>query len=594
MDITRIFDLLDNYKELFPSKEDALAGKENGFWKKYSSQDYYNASHYISYGLMSLSLQKGDRVATVSNNRPEWNFVDMALSQSGFIHVPIYPTISEEDYMYILKHAEPKVLIVSDKLLYEKLSPIADNLEHSILIFSYNQIEGVKNWKDILELGKQNEDKYKTRLYEIKQSIQPDDMTTLIYTSGTTGKPKGVMLSHKNIISNLKAVDKRFNFNETQCTLSFLPICHVFERTVNYYYQYRGLSIYYAENLGTIADNLKDVKPHVFVTVPRLLERVYDKIISKGRELKGTKRKIFNWSLKVGDAFNPAKRLSLLYSLKLFIANKLVFSKWREALGGRVELIVSGSAALQPRLFRMFNAARIPLMEGYGLTETSPVIAVNNVLTGEIRAGTVGIPVDNVKVKITEDGEILCMGPNVMKGYYKEPELTLQAIDDEGWFHTGDIGVFIESKYLKITDRKKEIFKLSSGKYVAPQVIENKFKESFFIEQLMVIGENEKFASALIVPNFQYLHNWCTKNQINFRDNKEMINNPKVQQQYQKEVNAINKQLGQTENIKRFRLMSEEWGPLSGELSPTLKLKRKTIASKYAYIIEEIYSVQKD
>lgn len=592
MEITRTFDILDNYKTAYSGKEDAFVAKEKGLWKKYSADDYINNAYNISFGLLSLGLKKGDRVATISNNRPEWNFMDMGLCQAGIIHVPIYPTISNEDYNYILRHCDPRLIVVSDNLLYQRIKQIAGNISGIKDIYSFNEIKGVKNWTEIIELGKKNQNKYSNDLKSIKESIKPGETVTLLYTSGTTGNPKGVLLSHDNIISNIRSISKVFHFNETHRTLSFLPINHIFERTVNYYFQTKGLSIYYAENLGTIADNIREVKPNLFVTVPRLLEKVYDKIIAKGKELKGIKKQIFFWAVRLGLRYKLNKANGWFYHLKLGIADKLVFTKWREALGGNIDLIVSGGAALQSRLARIFNAAGMTLIEGYGLTETSPVIAVNNITTKEIKIGTVGPALNGVEIKISDDGEILCKGPNVMQGYYKNPELTKQVIDDEGWFHTGDIGILEDDIYLKITDRKKEIFKLSSGKYVSPQVIENKFKESIFIEQIMVVGENQKFASALISPNFLFLHNWCSTNGIGYRDNKELIQNEKILEIYQQEINNLNKKLGQAEQIKRFRLVQDEWSPLTGELSPTLKLKRKFLIEKYSNILKEIFSVE--
>lgn len=594
METSRIFDILDKYRFVHNNKPDALAAKEKGEWIKYSSSDYVYFADYLSYGLMALGFNKGDRVATISNNRPEWNFLDMAMSQAGLINVPIYPTISIEDFKYILKHCEPALIFVSDKALYDKIFPIAKKISSVFEIYSFNQIENVKNWREIAEVGKQNEPYYKDLLTGIKESIRKEDIATIIYTSGTTGNPKGVMLSHKNIISNVKSISKIFSFNEKHRTLSFLPISHIFERTINYYFQYTGLSIYYAENLGVIAENLKEVKPHVFISVPRLLEKVYDKIIGKGKELKGIKKQLFFWAVNLGLKFKFNRENGWYYELKLKIANKLVFSKWREALGNNVQLIVVGGAALQPRLSRVYNAAGITVVEGYGMTETSPVIAANRMpATGDVRIGTVGPALPGVEVKIDKDGEILCRGDNIMMGYYKEMKLTREVIDEEGWLHTGDIGTIIEGKFLKITDRKKEIFKLSSGKYVAPQLIENLLKESFYIEQAMVVGENEKFASAIISPNFAYLHNWCSLHHIDYRDNMELIQSPQVISLFQKEVTSVNKQLGQTEQIKRFRLVHEEWSLDTGELSPTLKVKRRFISEKYKNILAEIYSVQK-
>jgi long-chain acyl-CoA synthetase len=594
MELQRTFDILDNLLNKFPEKEDLLASKEKDYWIKYSVRDYTEQVEYTSYGLMELGLKKGDPVVTISNNRPEWNIMDMALSQVGIIHVPIYPTISEDDYAFILNDCEPRLIIVSDRSLHDRIRPIADKIPSVQGIYSYNVIEGIKNWKEILNSGTQQADKYNKQLEKIRKSITPEDVATLIYTSGTTGNPKGVMLTHRNLMSNVFSISQTFTFNQTHRTLSFLPLSHVFERTINYYFQSAGVSIYYAESLGTIADNLREIAPHVFISVPRVLERTYDKIITTGRNLPGLKKQIFFWAVNLGMKYKIPNTNSLFYKFLLKIADKLIFSKWRAALGGNVQLIVVGGAALQPRLSTIFNAAGIPVAEGYGMTETSPVIATNRLpQTGDIRVGTVGPPVSGVEVKIAHDGEILCKGPNVMAGYYKQPELTREVIDEDGWLHTGDIGILLESRYLKITDRKKEMFKLSSGKYVAPQVIENKLKESPFIEQVMVIGENQKFASAIISPDFNFLHNWAMRHGIEFRDNAELIQNQKVIERYQRVVNEMNKQLGQTEQIKRFRLVQEEWAPTTGELSPTLKLKRKFLAQRYRTIIEEIFSVQK-
>jgi len=592
MEVKRTFDLLGRYHELYLQKPDALAGKENGKWISWSTKDYIEQSNWTSYGLMSLGLKKGDMVATISNNRPEWNIMDMALAQAGIVNVPIYPTISKEDYDYILNHAQPKYVIVSDKQLFAKITPIVTGAPSIKGIYTFDVVEGASNWKEILELGKKNEAKLKDKLTELKASILPEDLVTLLYTSGTTGFPKGVMITHNNLVSNFIAITDVHPLNHHHRCLSFLPISHVYERMVNYHFQYKGISMYYAESMGTIVQDLKDVKPHVFNSVPRLLERVYDKIIGKGKDLPYIKKQLFFWAVNLGLRFELKNR-GAWYNLQLKIARKLIFSKWNEGLGGNIQIIVSGGAALQARLARVFWAADMKVLEGYGLTETSPVISVNNLTTGEVRFGTVGPVIQDVQVKIAEDGEILCKGPNVMKGYYKAPDLTAEVIDKDGWFHTGDIGIFEEGKYLKITDRKKEIFKLSSGKYIAPQVIENKLKESFFIENLMVIGENEKFASALISPNYEFLHNWAGMHGIKFRDNKELIANPETISRFQKEVTEINKTLGLTEQIKRFRLVAEEWTPATGEMSPTLKLKRKVLSAKYNDIISEIYSVDK-
>lgn len=591
MQVTRIFDILNNYKEKFYFKDDALAAKENKIWHKYSAKEYIENSYNLSLGLIKFGIKKGDRIITLSNNRPEWNFLDMAMLQIGAIHVPIYPTLSNDDLKYIINHCEPTLAFVSDKTLYEKINNITKEFPFIKDIFTFNQIEGAKNWKILLENHEKCDETLLQELEERKNSIKPDDIATIIYTSGTTGNPKGVMLSHKNILSNVNSISKVFDFNYTHRTLSFLPLSHVFERTINYYMQSVGLSIYYAENIGTIAENLKEVKPHLFITVPRVLEKMFDRIIEKGKELKGIKKLLFFWSISIAKRYKFPDKNPFYYEIIRKIFDKLIYSKWREAVGGNVEIIVSGGAALQPRLATIFNAAGIPVIEGYGMTEASPVISVNRMPhTGEVRIGTVGPAIPGVEVKIADDGEILVKGDNVMVGYYKEPELTSQTIDKEGWLHTGDVGTFVDGKFIKITDRKKEIFKLSSGKYIAPQAIENKLKESIFIEQAIVIGENQKFASAIICPNFEYLHNWCTHHNIYYRDNNELITKPEVIAQFQKEITNINKQLGKTEQIKKFRLICDEWSPATGELSPTLKLKRKFIINKYKDIIEEIYS----
>lgn len=594
MELERTFDILTNLLQICPDKDDLLACKEKGKWTRFSVRQYVSMAENASIGLISMGLKKNDLVVTISNNRPEWNIMDMAMSQAGIVHVPVYPTISEDDYTYILNNCEPKLVIVSDKSLYDKIKRIAEKVKSVESVYSYNELNGVPNWKEIMQKGIDNAGTLLPVFEKTRSEVSKNDMVTLIYTSGTTGNPKGVMLSHWNIMSNVYAITKTYDFDTRHRTLSFLPLSHVFERTINYYFQRCGVSIYYAENLGTIAENLKEVKPHVFISVPRLLERTYDKIIAKGRDLSGIKKQIFFWAVNLGMKYKIPDTNGWFYKLKLKVADKLIFSKWREALGGNIQLIVAGGAALQPRLCTIFNAAGIEVAEGYGMTEASPVISANRKpSTGDIRVGTVGPALHGIEINIDEDGEILCRGDNVMAGYYKEPALTREVIDEEGWLHTGDIGVLIDGRYLKITDRKKEMFKLSSGKYIAPQVIENKLKESSFIEQVMVIGENQKFASAIISPDFNFLHNWAMRHGIDFRDNRELIQLPVVLERYQRVVNEMNKQLGQTEQIKRFRIVQEEWSALTGELSPTLKLKRKFLTIRYYDLIEEIFSVQK-
>ncbi len=595
MELKRTFDILDHLLEICPDKSDMLCAKEKGDWVKYSVKDYAAMATLTSYGLLAMGLKKKDLVVTISNNRPEWNIMDMALSMAGIVHVPIYPTISEEDYTYILNNCEPVMVIVSDKGLYDKIAPIVAGVPSVRFVYAYNVIEKAPNWKEILELGKKEEATYREKLLEIKADIMPDELVTMIYTSGTTGNPKGVMLSHNNIMSNVYAISQVFHFGPTHRTLSFLPISHVFERTINYYFQSVGISIYFAENMGTISDNLREVCPHIFISVPRLLEKTYDKILSKGRDLHGIKKQIFFWAVNLGMKYKVPSGNSFFYKLRLAVADKLVFSKWRAALGGHIEIIVVGGAALQPRLATIFNAAGIPTIEGYGMTESAPVISANRMpSTGDIRVGTVGPPLPGVEVRIAEDGEILCKGPNVMMGYFREPEYTAEVIDADGWLHTGDIGIMVEERFLKITDRKKEMFKLSSGKYIAPQSIENKLKESPFIEQAMVIGENQKFASAILSPNFNFLHNWAMRHNLEFRDNLELVQIPQVLSRYQRVVNETNKNLGLTEQIKRFRLVCEEWSPNTGELSPTLKLKRKFLMQRYDNIVQDIFSMQKN
>lgn len=593
MEVTRIFDILDRYAELF-HKEDVLAVKLNGEWKKYSYQEYIDYSTYFSLGLLALGFSRGDKIATVTNNRPEWNFSDMGMMQIGVVHVPIYPTISIDEYRHILTHSDVKAVIISDKGLYDKLHELIESISAIKQVFTINAVEGVRSWHEIIDAGKQNESKFQDELKTLKRDIDPGEMATLIYTSGTTGNSKGVMLSHTNIVSNFVTTALIQPLNSQHKVLSFLPLCHIYERMMNYHFQYKGISIYYAENLGTIAANLKEIKADGFNTVPRLLEKVYNKIVAKGKDLTGVKKKIFFWALDLGLKYELNGGNGAVYEAKRKIADKLVYSKWREALGGKIDVIVSGGSSLQPRLSRLFWAAGMRIMEGYGLTETSPVIAVSHAEWPNIKFGTVGPIIENVEVKIAEDGEILTKGPNLMLGYYKDPEYTRQVIDKDGWFHTGDVGKLVEGKFLKITDRKKEIFKLSSGKYVAPQLIENLFKESIFIEQIMVVGENESFASALISPNFNHLHFWGLKHKIHYRDNKQLVTLPEVISRFKKEVEEINKKLGVHEKIKRFRLVCEEWTPQSGELSPTLKLKRAVIYNKYDHILREIYRYPKN
>lgn len=587
MEVTRTFDIIRLNAEIYP-RTDMYGGKKDNEWITYSAEDVKDYADWVSIGLMAMGYSRGDKIATISGNKPEWNFVDMGLAQAGMIHIPIYPTIGTDEYEYILQHSDVKAIFVGNKSIYSKVSPIAGKVEHLKEIFCFDPVEGIRPFSDIIDEAKKDDGSLRAKLESIRDSIKPEELVTIIYTSGTTGNSKGVMLSHNNLVKNAITTSKAHHLGYGHRAVSFLPLCHVYERMVNYHFQYKGISVYYVENMGTISESVKEVKPHIFNTVPRLLEKIYDNIIARGRNLPWIKRKIFFWAVDLGLKFRLREN-SAFYRFRLGIARKLIFSKWQEALGGEVQVMVSGGAALQARLEKIFWAAGLPVIQGYGLTETSPVIAVNPFRIDEIGFGTVGPVIEGVEVKIADDGEILCRGVNVMMGYYKAPELTAEVIDSEGWFHTGDIGVIEQGRFLRITDRKKEMFKLSAGKYIAPQVIENKLKESFFIEQAMVIGENQKFASALISPNFGYLHDWCSLHKIQFRDNNELIELPEVLERYSREVKEVNRSLGEFEQIKRFRLVTEEWSAQSGELSPTLKLKRNYLAREYKDIIAAIY-----
>jgi long-chain acyl-CoA synthetase len=584
--VTRTFDILSLALSEFPRK-DALGGKKGGKWYTYSTEEYNKKAHQFAIGLMALGLQKGDKVATVTNNRPEWSIADMGMAMAGIVHVPIYPTLSEDEYKYILNHAEVKVILTGDKKLYNKVSSFSDSAD----LYTFDEVDGLKSFNDVIELGISKTDELTSVLEESKRSITEDDLVTLIYTSGTTGEPKGVMLSHKNLVSNFKGHAKMTDLGKDHKAISFLPLCHVYERSLNYHFQYKGMGVYYVGSLGQIISSIREVKPDMFNSIPRLLEKVYDGFVTKGNELNGITKKIYFWALSFAATYDRDKNFGSLAKMKIAFADKLVYSKWREALGGNIKYIVSGGASLQPRIARVFGMAKIPVMEGYGLTETSPVIAVNNPVKNEFMIGTVGPILEGVDVKFGDDGEILCKGPGIMSGYYKSPEQTAEAIDAEGWFHTGDIGVLIENKYLKITGRKKEIFKLSGGKYIVPQMIENKLKLSHLIEQVMVVGENEKFASAIISPCFSMLHDWAAEQKLHYENNQELIELPEVINQIQKEVAKVNKTLGSHEKINRIRLVHDEWTPDSGDLSPTLKLKRNVISKKYKYLIDDIYSV---
>lgn len=586
--ITRLFDF--PYYQLSKNNLEAcLVTKYDGVWVKTSTREYLDKANAISRALLRLNVQKNDKIALISsNNRTEWNIMDIGALQVGAQTVPIYPTIASEDYAYILNHSESKYCFVSDEVVYEKLMAVKNDIPLLEEVYSFNEIEGCKNWKTLLELGEDqsNQDVVEDR----KNNVKPEELATIIYTSGTTGKPKGVMLSHHNIVSNVLDSSPRIPFEEaTSVGLSFLPICHIFERVILYIYQYYSVSIYFAESIEKLSDNIKEVKPTVFSVVPRLLEKVYDKIIAKGEELTGVKKKLFFWAIDLGLRYEPYGANGWWYEWQLSLARKLIFSKWKEGLGGNLNVMVSGSAALQHRLIRVFAAAGMPVMEGYGLTETSPVIAVNDQRNGGFRIGTVGRVIQNVEVKIAEDGEILCKGPNVMMGYYKDPQLTDEVIQN-GYFHTGDIGEVDADGFLKITDRKKEMFKTSGGKYIAPQLIENAMKQSLFIEQIMVIGAGEKMPGAFIQPSFDFIKEWANRKNISVGEtHAEIASNPLVIARIEKEVEKINEKFGNWEKIKRFELTPDVWSIDGGHLTPTLKLKRKIVMEKYKDLYQKIY-----
>jgi long-chain acyl-CoA synthetase len=586
--ITRLFDFpyYQLEKNNIPA---ALVTKYDGQWIRTSTQEYVDQSNKISRALLRLGIQKNDKIAVISSsNRTEWNIMDIGVLQVGAQNVPIYPTISELDYEYILNHCEAKYCFVSDDEVLRKVNLIKKNLNYLIDVYSFNEIEGCKNWKELLQIGEDvsNQDVVEDR----KNHVKPEDLATIIYTSGTTGRPKGVMLSHHNIVSNVLDSSPRIPFEEgTSVALSFLPICHIFERVILYIYQYYSVSIYFAESLEKLSENIKEVKPTVFSVVPRLLEKVYDKIYAKGSELTGIKKKLFFWAVDLGLRYEPYGANGFWYETQLKIARKLIFSKWKEGLGGNLNVMVSGSAALQARLARVFAAAEMPVMEGYGLTETSPVISVNCQKDGGFRIGTVGRVIHNVEVKIAPDGEILCKGPNVMMGYYKDEVLTNEVLKD-GYFLTGDIGEVDSDGFLKITDRKKEMFKTSGGKYIAPQIIENVMKQSRFIEQIMVIGDGEKMPAAFIQPSFDFIGEWGRIHGIEVgKTNQDIISNPKVIDRIQEEIERLNEKFGSWEKIKRFELTPDLWSIEGGHLTPTMKLKRKIVLEKYKDLYKKIY-----
>lgn len=589
--ITRLFDFpyyqLEKYK-----LTEALVTKYGEKWVATSTQEYIDKANAFSRGLLRMGIKKDDKIAVIShNNRTEWNIVDIGILQTGAQNVPVYPTISEEDFEYILNHSESQYVIVSNEDLFNKISSVKANVPKLKEIYSFEDIAGCKSWNEILELGKDTANQQEVE--DIKKTITTEDLATIIYTSGTTGRPKGVMLSHKNIVSNVLMSEERVPFEHGKSvSLSFLPVCHIYERMILYIYQYVGVSIYFAESIEKVSANIKEVSPDVITAVPRLLEKVYDAIIAKGTDLTGIKKKLFFWAVDVGHEYEPYGANGPWYGLKLWLARKLIFSKWKAGLGGKLGLMVSGSAAIQPRLARVFAAAEIPVMEGYGLTETSPVIAVNDMRNKGFKIGTVGRPLKGAEVKIAEDGEILTKSDSVMMGYFNDPEKTAEAITD-GYFHTGDIGEIDKDGFLKITDRKKEMFKTSGGKYIAPQLIENAMKQSRFIEQIMVIGDGEKMPAAFIQPDFAFVKSWASRKGLSVNSNQEIADSKEVHERLQEEVDAINKKFGHWEQIKKFELTPDVWSTEGGEMTPTLKLKRKAVKEKYKKLYDKIYGGDK-
>lgn len=585
---SRAFDILP-YQLATAPKADCLAAKVNGNWQKFSTQQVLDNVNLVSLGLRQMGIGKDDKVAIISMNRPEWLYADFGISQLGAVTVPMYPTITTEDYKYIFTDAGVKAVFVANQELYDKVKQATAGLniadDH---IFTFDKINGGRHLDELLALGKKGNP---ADLEPLRAAVQPDDLLTLIYTSGTTGSPKGVMLSHDNILSNCRNSQSFVPVTKDDSALSFLPLCHIFERMVTYLYMINGVSIYYAESMETIADNLREVKPNIFTTVPRLLEKVYDKIVAKGHELSGVKKSLFFWALNLGLEYDTQEDKGFFYNTQLNLARKLIFSKWQEALGGNIRVIVSGGGALQPRLARVFWAAGIRVMEGYGLTETSPVIAVGGFEPENNLIGTVGPLIDNMEVKIAPDGEILTRSASVMKGYYNKPDLTKEAIDAEGWFHTGDIGEFVKGRFLKITDRKKEMFKTSGGKYVAPQVIEGKLKESPLIEQAMVVGDGQKFPAVLLVPAFDELKSWCKRNNVPVNgSNEELVQNEQVRKMFHDLVTKYNQSFAQWEQVKKEAILPKLWTVESGEMTPTMKVKRKIISENNKEIIESLYN----
>jgi len=584
METKRLFDIPEHQLAHYP-RETAIATKEGGAWRGYSTRELIATAERIALGLMKLGIGPGDKVAIASGNRSEWCLVDQAVLRIGAIGVPIYPTSSAEDYAYVLEHSAAKAIFSANAEIHAKALAAQARCPALAHLFTFDPVDGARHWSEVPAMANAED---RRTLERYKEQVATDDLATIIYTSGTTGRPKGVMLTHGNILSNVVASTTRLPVDHHARCISFLPLSHIYERMLMYLYMYAGVGIHFQETLDDLGDRIREVEPEVFTAVPRLLEKIYDKIIAKGEALTGIKRKLFFWALDLGHRYETHGR-SPWYDLQLALARKLIFSKWQAALGGKCRVVASGSAALQPRLARVFNAAGIPVMEGYGLTESSPVICVNEQDNDGLRFGTVGRPLPGVQVRIAGDGEILAKGPNIMLGYYKDEEMTRQTIDEDGWLHTGDIGELTAEGFLRITDRKKEIFKTSGGKYVAPQVLENRLKASRFIEQVMVIGENRKFPAALIVPEFAFLEEWCQRKGVPFGGRDQAVADKRVRDRVYREVEKANEGLGQWEQVKKIALLPGEWTIDGGELTPTLKLRRKPILAKYAEVVEGIY-----
>jgi long-chain acyl-CoA synthetase len=596
MAYSRVFDLIYHQQETRP-KEDSLACKVEGKWVRYSTAEVIRKAQQVSKALINLGLEPGDKVALIANNRPEWNFLDIGMMQIGVVNVPVYPTISAREYEYIFNDAGVKYAFIygldhtegrAHPSVFERIQEIRGSVPSLREVFAIDPLPGLTRLDELLQPVEEHEQRM---IFDRMDKVRETDLATIIYTSGTTGNPKGVMLSHRNLVSNVQSVANLLPIDKGDRALSFLPLCHSFERTVSNIYLANGISIYYAESVDTLGENLREVHPQFFSTVPRLLEKVYERIMAAGMQLTGVKRKLFFWAVEVGSRFELHRNQGPVYSAKLGLARKLIFSKWKEALGGNIQVIVTGAAAIQPRLATLFTAAGIDVLEGYGLTETSPVISCNRMELENRQIGTVGLPISGVEVRIdSETGEILARGPNIMMGYYNLPQATAEVIDKDGWFHTGDKGEWVDGKFIKITDRIKELFKTSGGKYVAPQALENKFKESPLIEQIAVIGNDRRFVSALIVPSFLALEDWARQRGIDPSNRESMLADPQVQAEFQREVDRFNEHFSKVEQIKKFTLLSREWSPETGELTPTMKPKRRIINERYQQLIEGMYA----